>query len=802
MDDAFSIVCRQHTSPPGSGTYESSLVFGSGCIVLRAGPKAGSSPASDGVMVQRISERVHFGTMSRTLNAVLFASLGALAACGPALHGAVRSPTGSDVRAVSAAAQVSDEDFARSAYKVLLNGASTSEQSSLLAGVVRRQLARAGARFDARKASAGLDAFRGAMYLVRAGQQRVDMFHGMAPTLRAAAKETARLGNEGQARAVYSLLAQTLPAGPELDDVKMHLAALGRWTAGAPQWGPLRRAGERERLEVQQALIEGTDQALDRAATATVDWMHLAMKSDLGELPIDTPAEREEALEAYRAIRAGGATLVGLYIRHGRPRDVLELIDREELTGIVPRGPLERLRRAADEGDPEAWAGLYSSFDAIDESESLETSLEVEVARAAAWGAALELFRAGPGSLEAAKPLAQLLVEQGMAEVAPLVLSSALAERPQPRSLSWCLGLVLNAMLFEDEAGQLQGARRTFEAAEPLLEIAVQREYRSSVHPSVGHVRYVMGALELKAAHPDRAQPLLESATSIEPTTRSFFALAAIHRQRQDNSAALEALDSAAKLARRANDPAEEAEAALASFEIHRAMGRTEQAQARLSEALRLALDARQLSRTDAEQATAERVLARVLSYYRDSDGARRATQRAYAASRSTRQLTATVLDAAKRALTDADLGAARNAVIEAMQGELADEDLVYVALWLHLLQQKLKVPSDGTVEAALATVRDASGWPATLRDWASGQLGDDGLVAAARGQVQKTEAEFYTAMRAFVTADGASALPRLEQVAKSEAVELVEVAIARELLVERKGRPVRLELPRGLAIP
>jgi tetratricopeptide (TPR) repeat protein len=754
-------------------------------------------------MVQRISERVHFGTMSRTVNAVLFASLGALVACGPALRGPARSPAERGAQAVAAAVQVSDGDFAPSAYKVLLDGASTSEQSSLLAGVVRRQLARAGARFAARKASAGLDAFRGAMYLVRAGQQRMDMFEGMTPTLRAAANEMARLGNEGQARVVYTLLTQTLAPGPELDDVNMHLAALGRWTAGAPQWGPLRRAGERERLEVQQALIDGTDQALDRATMATVDWMHLAMKSDLGELPTDTPAERDEALEAYRAIRAGGATLVGLYVRHGRSRDVLDLIEREELTAIVPRAPLERLRRAVDEGDPQAWASLYSSFDAIDESESVETSLEVEVARAAAWGAALELFRASPGSLEAAKPLAQLLVEQGMAEVAPLVLSSALAERPQARSMSWCLGLVLNAMLFEEEVGQLQGARRTFEAAEPLLDLAVERDYRSRVRPSAAHVRYVMGALELRAAHPDRAQPLLESATSIEPTARSYFALAAIHRQRENTSAALEALERAAKLARQAGNSVEEAEAALASFEIYRSAGKTEQAQARLSEALRLTLDAREQARTDADQAIAERVLARVLSYYRDDDGARRATQRAYVASRSqTRQLAATVLDAAQRALTEADLGSARAAVTEAMQGELADEDVVYVALWLYLLQQKLKVPSDGTVEAALATVHDTAGWPATLRDWASGQLSDDELMAAAQGRVQKTEAEFYTAMRAFVTAGSASALPRLEQVARSEAVELVEVAIARELLAERTGRPMRVELPRGVAIP
>jgi cellulose synthase operon protein C len=754
-------------------------------------------------MVQRISERVHFGTMSRTVNAALFASIGLLAACGSAPHGPARSPAEPSAQAVTAAAAVSETDFARSAYKVLLDAASTSEQASLLAGVVRRQLARAGARFEAQKASAGLDAFRGAMYLVRAGQQRMDMFEGMAPTLRAAAKELARIGNEGQARAVYVLLAHTLGPGPELEDVNQHLAALGRWTAGAPQWGPLRRAGERERVEAQQALVDGTDQALDRATAATVAWMQLAMQSDLGELPTETPEQREEALEAYRAIRAGGNTLVALYLRHGRARDALDLIDREELRGVVSRGALERLARAADENDPQSWADLYAYFSAKDPSETFDTSLEVEVARAATWGAALELFRSSPGSLEAAKPLAELLVEQGMAEVAPLVLSSALAERVQPSSLSWCLGLVLNAMLFEEETGQLQGARHTYEAASPLLDLAVQPDYRSGVHPSVAHVRYVMGALELRAAHPDRAQPLLESAVSLEPTARSYFALAAIHRQREDMPAALAALESAAKLARQASDPAEEAEAALASFEIYRATGKTDQAQAQLAEALRLTLDARQQARTDAAQASAERVLARVLSLYRDDDGARRATQRAYVASRSQpRQLTATVLDAGKRALTEADLGSARAAVTEGMEGELADEDIVYVALWLLLVQQKLKVPSDGTLEAALATVDDSSGWPATLRDWASGQLSDDELVAAARGRVQKTEAEFYTAMKAFVTAGGASALPRLAQVAKSEAVELVEVAIARDLLAERTGRPVRLELPRGVAIP
>jgi tetratricopeptide (TPR) repeat protein len=390
-----------------------------------------------------------------------------------------------------------------------------------------------------------------------------------------------------------------------------------------------------------------------------------------------------------------------------------------------------------------------------------------------------------------------------MAEVAPLVLSSGLSRPPPPTSLSWCLELVLRALLKENEYGQLSAARRTLVASEPLLTLGESPQYRGRVRPSVAHLRYVMGALELQGGHPELAQPLLEAASRLEPTSDTFFSLAAIHRQRGDDALALKALGQAEQIAQKVNQVADRAEAMITMFEIHRDRGRALPAARGLSEALRLALDARQLARSDVEQARAERLLARVLAHYRDYDGARRATERAYEASRSqSRQLAATVLDAARRALTYGDLAAARLAVREAVEGDLSDDDIVYVALWLHLLELRLGVPSDGTLEMALSAVRHVVGWPASLRDWAAGKLTSEELAAAALDRVQRTEAVFYSAMRSWTKSKDPTALSGLEQVARSEAVELVEVSIARDLLLERAGRQLTPDLPLGVKIP
>jgi cellulose synthase operon protein C len=193
-----------------------------------------------------------------------------------------------------------------------------------------------------------------------------------------------------------------------------------------------------------------------------------------------------------------------------------------------------------------------------------------------------------------------------------------------------------------------------------------------------------------------------------------------------------------------------------------------------------------------------ERLLARVLEQYGDHAAIRRATQRAYdAASGDTRQLAATVLDAARRALTRSDLQGARAAAQRAIEASLGSDEIVYVALWLQLLERKFNAPSDGTVEEAYASIDDSSRWPTKLRAWARRRISNADLIAAARDASERTEAAFYIAMSDHVSGKS-EASNQLKLVAGSPAIDLMEVGIARDLL----ATPRKYTPPPNVAIP
>ena len=75
-----------------------------------------------------------------------------------------------------AATAVSDTAFSAAVHRLLQEGDQTAERSSLLAGVVKRQLAHAAAHFDQAEPGKGARAGVGAIYLVRTGESRPDMF--------------------------------------------------------------------------------------------------------------------------------------------------------------------------------------------------------------------------------------------------------------------------------------------------------------------------------------------------------------------------------------------------------------------------------------------------------------------------------------------------------------------------------------------------------------------------------------------------------------------------------------------------
>src|SRR5204862_1695494 len=143
----------------------------------------------------------------------------------------------------------------------------------------------------------------------------------------------------------------------------------------------------------------------------------------------------------------------------------------------------------------------------------------------------------------------------------------------------------------------------------------------------------------------------------------------------------LDLLERSRQLAERTNNALEEADSWRSTFELLRDGGDRDGMVRALESALSRALDATKQSRPGAAQARAERVLAHVLENFGERAATRRATQRAYDASAAdSSQLSATVIDSARRALTSRDLQGARAAVAQAVEASLPADDLVYVA--------------------------------------------------------------------------------------------------------------------------
>ncbi len=729
-------------------------------------------------------------------SAVCLALLVSTVGCaGHARRGPVSAAAAGAVRPLA----VTDDTFAREAAVVLLSSEPSPERTNRLAGVVRFQLDRAGALYREGHDEAGLAAVEAALYLVRAGEFDPVMVEGRAPALLAAANAVARQGSAGRALALYSMLSATMPAGSQRDEVRAHIAAIQQWAQSTKSPGPMQSAGNRQRTATERALWEPQRDSLLSARTAIVEWMERALVFNKEQAPPSDDFERDEAIEAYQALRAGPMVLTALFLRNGDPAGALSAMETPSVSRLVSPHLHEALRKTAEEDDPAAWMELFSTFERTSAA-GAGTGLDPELSQAAAWGTAVELCRVEPKTLRGVMPVATLIARHGMGEVGPLLLAPVVQASGRAEVASWALGYVLETLGYGGRVGDFAASRRTYVNAKPMLDFIAKQSFAKDVSPSVGRVHLAMGALEARAGELRAARPLVQQAVSEEQTLPALALLSAIDRQQGNVTEALRSLDALGKLATQASDPTTVADAHVSEFEVLRDAGKADLARGVLEQALRRALDARQLARTGAEHAGAERVLARVLEHYGELDAANRATERAFNAGKSDLpQVTATLLDAARRGLVRGQLRTARSAARHAIEANVAGDDLVYIAIWLRLLERKLMVPSDGTVEEALARVEETDRWPERLRAWCTGRLTDEQLLESARTRVERTEASFYGAMAAY-SAGGKDALGRLAPIAKSETIELVEVTIARDILAAQT--PLSLKLPREIDIP
>lgn len=667
----------------------------------------------------------------------------------------------------------------------------------VLAGAVRGQLERAARLFTAGHEAAGAASLDGAFFLIRGGEFRIEMIKGQDPALLAAANAAANAGNEGRALALYSMLDLIAQPGPLRDDVRGHLSALAEWRQGTIQRGGVQALGAWQRATLPQVLYRPNVESYRAAREATLRWLDAARQLYADRrLPPRSYEELEEREESALARQIGVHALAALALRYGDGKGLLTTLEDPSVASSVQPKFAELLQLAIEDGDLDAWLALWEEMDAF----SHQGSELGELARAASFRIGMELYHAD-ASIGTAVPFASLLMDHGMADAIPLVFARAMGQQTDARALSWALRMTSQALAGLDAIDDLQTARQTYGNAKSLL-AAAQKAPRD-VQRSLATLEHVMGAMEVRAGELERARPHLANSVRIEPALETLRLLAAVDRQQGKQEQALGSLQQMIELG--AKQPLALAEAQLLHYDLLRSSdvptARAEADQA-LEQALRAVLKARSRAGASGTLADGERVLARVLELYGDARGARRASERAFEAARNDPgALGGLLLDTARRALTLGDASTARQATRHLLDEDLQDDEIAYAAVWLFLLEQQLKQKPDGSVQEALARTARGRGWPNALSSWALRRMSNEELMARAHTRVEKVEARFYITMSLWVQGDHKAAREGLQQVAQGEAVELIEVAIARDLLATLAGRkPPRL--PSDVEVP
>jgi tetratricopeptide (TPR) repeat protein len=695
------------------------------------------------------------------------------------------------------------EEFGARLAELLGSERTKGRRATLATAVVRRQLARAAALLESGERNAGLSAVRGALYVVKVGEVRPSMWQGADRALAEAAEEASRIGNEGRARALYSLVKQANPSASVVASANEHLAAMDQFAASTGAERSLERAGDAQRVAVERAIYEPTAANLEIASKKVTEWMAMSLVSDALERWGDASVDRLEAIEAYRARRFGALTLVAAHLRHGDSMGGLEWLEKSDLGSQMTAELRQRLELAGEEDDAMAWGQLYQLFQSEADPNRADSAIGSELAQAAAFGAAVELYRSHPTDLIAVGPIALLLPDFQLGDAVPHLLVGALGDRPGQEEISWALSLQMRALLAHGESGDVLATRAIFEQGRPILDRAEALLKRGEpVRPHPARLYRAMATIEARAAELERARSNLARSLQLEPTALGFVELARLERQGANPDAALAALAKARERSGSIEDALGATESATVKYEILVERGDVAGAERALREALDSAIGARDRAQRPIEQAQAERRLARVLELYGKDEAAERALKRALQASRTdAQQLSVTILDTGRRALVAGDLGAMRDVIRDAQQSRLRGEDCVYVALWLRALERRRDLPSDGTVEDLLGRLGELEYWPSKLRGWLLGQLTDAELQAAIRRETERVEYRFYQQLLGATLPPSNVALATLKEIASSRAAGLVEVSVAQDWV--RKANAVAVpSWPAGMQVP
>lgn len=719
---------------------------------------------------------------------VLACSISALGSVGCASK-PLKDPVAPVETSDGPAVQLSDEDFAKETHRLLLSNDRSENSKLMLAGVVQYQLIRASRLFREGHEQEAEDVTTGALLLLRHDDELLSATRGQGHALLNAAHAAAKVGDAGRAGALYQLALDVTSDEGTRKDIEEHLSALAKWNENTQGPTALEQIGEETRRALARSVVDPRAEAYLEAREGIISWMRAALSSSAGERSPLNRAERELALEAYRAIRTGAPSMVALNLRQGTPGAAVVALEQADLDRALPPGLQDLIEDAERRNDPDAWLELFRQVENMRNEGVSETSLPRYLPDAAALWAALNLYRSSPGQVETAMPLAMTLVEFGMPEVASTLLSQNTDEKTSDEALNWSLALVLRGLLELSHTDQLGAARRSHQEAGPLFRLA---DGGRDSGPASARARSLMAALEARHGHAERALTLLQSAIGFEKHPESLLRLAQLQGQQNQPRKAIATIRRAIELAQSSGNLLMESRAEEALFRAHREAGEVREAEEALSRALSRILVLRQMEVATAETATIERQLARLLQYYGRDREMRDAYFRALDASRSNAiELEITLTDMSRAALTMSDLKLGRTATQTVLDMGLPAENSIYIALWQTLLEQRSGSSSDGMSREVLTRAGKAEGWLDILRKFGLGEIPAGDLESEARGIPQRVEADFYAAL-------SAGKIDALKKVAESSAVDLIEVRIAQDLVAPKTP----YDLPEGIELP
>lgn len=686
-------------------------------------------------------------------------------------------------------APIPDERFADAVRQLLMAEPHTEARRVLLAQTVSRQMVRASSFFDASASDRGLAAVQGGFALTSVGELEVGMFGPNGKTaLAGAARELAGRGDEGGAFAAYGVLAQLSPEA-ERKEHEAHLAAIARWLKDlATASGAVDGLQMVKNAAVARVTLEPSDVAIKEATARTTEWLERGIEFRANFRRNAVPrgfnprsAESHAALEAVAALKLAPVTLAAIYLRQGDAKGALAAVEKSRAGEVAPQ-LVQVLEPVAKQPTAERWIELLHAL-RPEEGDEVDATLNA-LLRVAQLRVACEAYRLDPTILDSAGEVAVGLMDLEMFEAAPAIIAPAIKAHPEPRVVAQGLGLIMQAMMRAPDA---DSARRAYKAGAPV--VAIADGLTGKLQPSPSQVRALMGELALRDGQVGEARALLEAAAKVERTGAVSATLARIARSEGRVDEALSHIKDSLGSPDVERSPSLRGEILLMQSDLMRERGQMDAARSALETALRGLAAARKADDSEA-RARVERTLAKVLDRFGARDKAKQALERAFdAAPRDKQEASATIMSMASRALVQSDVGAVRDGLRRGLAADLPPDDLVYLALWVRIVERTKKSSSDPLVERTFGTLKDDGRWTGRLAAFGLGRLGAKELLASAKTPAQKTEALFYGAMEQRIAGDGKGADASLDGVVRSSGgIELIEVGVARDLLSGPRG--------------